>query len=288
MDLAQLRGRYQKEEKVGNSLPNNYYRFWNMQEGERATVRFLPDAVDNPMGFMVEKVMHNLDINGERKSIPCLSMYGEDCPICKVSSDFYKQDDKVNGKKFYKNRQHIAQVLVVEDPLPVKDGEESAVGKVRLITINYTINEIIKNAFEEGELEAIPFAYKGGTDFIIKKTMQGEYPSYSLSKFARRPSDLTDEQIEMVEEQLVDLSTLLPKNPGIDKVDQLLEAALSGKRYEPEEASNDDDDDLPVAPKSKPVAESKPAPADIDDDDDDDDDEELEALLASLKERRKD
>ena len=71
-----------------------------MKNGEQAIIRFLPDKnQDNPLGFLVEKLSHALTINGERKTVPCLRMYGEDCPICAVSSAYYKDEDKENGKK---------------------------------------------------------------------------------------------------------------------------------------------------------------------------------------------
>ena len=71
--------------------------------------------------------MHNLEINGDRKSVPCLSMYGEDCPICAVSSAYYKAEDKENGKKYWKKKQHIAQALIVEDPLPADEATQETI-----------------------------------------------------------------------------------------------------------------------------------------------------------------
>ena len=95
LSLEQLRAAFKKDENQG-SRPNNYYPFWDMKVGEQAIVRFLPDADENnPLGFMVEKFTHNLTINGESKSIPCMKNYGEDCPICKVSLSYYKEGDKI-------------------------------------------------------------------------------------------------------------------------------------------------------------------------------------------------
>ena len=75
--------------------------------------------------------------------------------------------------------------------------------------------EIIKNAFESGELDVAPFDFQEGYDFIIKKTAQGEWGTYALgSNFARRSTALEDDVIAMIEEEMVDLSTLLPAHPG--------------------------------------------------------------------------
>lgn len=235
LTLEQLQGAFKKADNSGSNLPNNYYPFWRMNDGESATVRFLPDAnKDNPFGFMVEKHMHTLEINGENKSVPCLKMYDEDCPICKVSSEYYKKDDKVNGKKYWKKRQYITQALIIEDPLPADDTtEETHEGKVRFLTLGYQIYNVIKAAFEDGELDEVPFAYKGGCDFIIKKTKQGDYSTYAVgSRFARKSSNLTEEQLVVVEDNLGDLSDLLPKNPGLDKVQGMLEASLTGGAFD--------------------------------------------------------
>ncbi len=258
LSLDQLRAAFKQPERSGNTLPNNYYPFWNMKEGEQATVRFLPDGdADNPLGFLVERLAHQLEINGERKTIPCLTMYGEDCPVCAVSKAYYDADDKTNGKKYWRKKSHIAQVLVVEDPLAADETTgETAEGKVKFISLSYQIYNVIKGAFEDGELDEVPFAYENGTNFIVKKTKQGDYPSYSLSKFARSESDLSAEQVEYVSENLSTLSDLLPANPGREKVEAMLEASLTGGDYE-------EDSQSAPAPAAKAEAAPTPAPAKV-------------------------
>lgn len=288
--LDQLKAAFGKNDKNegGGSRPNNYYPFWNMPENSQAVIRFLPDKnEENPLGFLVEKRMHTLTINGENKSVPCMTMYGEDCPICKVSGDFYKQEDKVQGKKFWRKKQHIAQAIIVDDPLP-PDAEtgETHEGKVRFIALGYQLFNIIKDAFESGELDEIPYAYEGGTDFIIKKSKQGEYSTYALgSKFARKSRDLSDDEIAMAQEHMVDLSTLLPQMPEESKIHAMLEAALNGGEYR--ESDNDEPETLTLKTKasSKP---STPAPAAKSEESSDDSDGDVEAdkILAAIRSRR--
>lgn len=262
--LAALKAAFAKPERQqGENLPNNYYPFWNMKIGEQCVVRFLPDAnPENPLGFLIEKVMHTLVIDGKERSVPCMSMYGEPCDVCKVSQDFYRANDKINGKKYWKKRQHLAQALVVVDPLePSKDTGETHEGKVRKIALSFQLFNVIKEAFESGDLEEDPSSFKGGYDFVIKKTQQGEYATYAVgSKFKPKQRDLTDEEILAVQEDMVDLTTLLPKNPGGDKVRALLDAALSG-------SSVDDDDGEPFVPAAKAAPATKPGKVISDDDD---------------------
>lgn len=305
LSLEQLRSAFKKDAKTeGGGNQNNYFPFHKMQMGESATVRFLPDAdKSNPMGFLVEKRSHKLKINGQDRTIPCLTTYGDECPICKVSAAYYKADDKVNGKKYWRKLQYTAQVLVVDSPIPPEAGEPAANGQVKLMTINPQLYKVIKEAFESGDLENIPYQYDVGTNFIIKKDQQGEYASYIMSKFAKRETALDDETIEFVTAALKELSTTLPRKPERAEIEAMLEAEMTGSEYKagaatqaaPQAPAEDDadmqaalnrmraqraaavaddedeDDVVVVAPKAAPVA------SDVDDDDD---------IIAQLRARR--
>lgn len=260
--INELRAVFGKEEKQQfEPRQSNYYPFWLMKAGERAVIRFLPDKNPaNPMGFLVEKLMHTLDINGETKSVPCLKMHGEDCPICKVSSEFYKREgkDSVNGKKYYKKKQYIGQVLVIEDPLPADDNTgEKHTGKVRLITLGYQLYNVLKEAFkDEDALPDDPSLFDKGTDFIIKKTQQGDYATYAVgSRFATKQRALSEEEKNIALEGMVELNTLLPKGFGFEKTEAMLEAALTGKAL-----SEDTEEEHVAAPVAAPVAKTASKP----------------------------
>jgi len=302
--LAALKAQFaaNKEGSGGNGEQrvNNYYPFWNMKSGQSAKIRFLPDADEsNPRGFMVEKVSHNLTINGQKKTVPCLSMYGEDCPVCKISQDYYKAKDEVNGKKYWRKKQYLAQALVVEDPLPAdpETGETHA-GKVRFLALGFQIYNIIKEAFasEDDPLEGIPYDFEDGYDFIIKRTDQGQYPSYTTgTKFMSKQRALTEDELAVAEAGMVELKTLLPKNPGFDKVDAQLSADLNGEEYSDDSAKpaskaapkqkGGDDDDSPFVESAKPVKAPKPAPAPASSGDDDGASD-VDDMLAQIRARR--
>lgn len=300
--LADLQSAFKTPERSSGNRPSNYYPFFLMPMDSQAVVRFLPDKnEENPMGFLVEKIMHNLVINGEKRATPCLSMYGEDCPICAVSQQYYKANDEANGKKYWKKRQHIGQVLVVDDPLEAdKDTGENHEGKIRYINLGYQLFGIIKAAFESGDLDTIPYAYEGGYNFTIKKSAQGDYSTYALgSNFARRASDLDEDTIAMINEEIVDLATLLPANPGVEKTEALLNAALTGDPLEEGEsgggfaaavqrtatkATADDDsgDDIPAVKETPAVKTSA-----VESDDSVDLPDDAEDILAKIRNRRK-
>lgn len=266
LSLDQLKAAFKKNENEGGTnRPNNYYPFWNLQEGQQAIVRFLPDKnASNPLGFLVEKLMHTLDINGEKKSAPCLRMYNEDCPICKVSSAYYKAEDKANGKKFWRKKQHIAQGIVIEDPLPADENtKETHEGKVRFFALGFQLFNVIKEAFEGGELEDVPYSREHGYDFIIKKTKQGEYAGYAVgSRFRAKNRALTEAEQAAADDQMIDLISLLPQNPGEDKVSGMLTAALNGTAYEDGKSDKS-------APLKLNKGSAKSAPATTSDEEDD-------------------
>ena len=283
----------------GQQFTNNYYPFWNMKTGQRAVVRFLPDADStNPRGFLVEKVFHNLMINGQKKTVPCLSMYGEECPICKVSQAYYKAKDDANGKKYWRKTQYVAQALVVEDPLPADaESGETHAGKVRYFALGYQIYNIIKEAFaaEDDPLEGIPYDCQDGYDFIIKKSEKGGYADYSVgTKFFSKQRSLSEDEMVVVDEGMIELTTLLPKNPGVEKVQAMLDADLSGGDYQDGSKSasgKKDDEDEEFAPTQKAAAPApKPAAkepaAEKASSDDESGGSEVDDMLAAIRSRR--
>lgn len=291
--MEKLRAAWAKSDS-NESRPNNYFPFFLMKNDETAVVRFLPDVNEsNPLDFVVEKLMHTLTVNGEDKTIPCLKMYDKsaECPICKVSAAFYKKEGKgsVNGKKYWRKKQHIAQALVLEDPLPAdKDSGENHEGKVRFLNIGWQLHGKIDSEFKSGELDEVPYDYDEGCNFVIAKSEQGEYSTYSLaSRFARKTSGLTDEQKAIVEEGMVDLSTLLPPKPDLSFIESQLEASLTGASVD--DAGNADSSNSAPAPTTKASApamakEDAPAPAaaTVEEDSDEADD-----VLAAIQQRRK-
>jgi hypothetical protein len=278
---------------------NNYYNFWDMKVGQTCTIRFLPDLnEDSPRGFLVEKTTHSLTINGEKKTIACMEPFTgpKSCPICKLSSDYYKVEDKLNGKKYWRKKGYIAQALILEDPLPPnKDTGETHVGKVRYIALGFQLYNIIKEAYAATvePLEAEPCDIHDGYDFVIKKSQKGEYADYSVgTKFFSKQRALTEDELAVFGETSVDLATLLPKNPGVEKVQAMLNAELNGEQYN--DKKDDDNGFSTPAAKAAPAAKIEtpahkaeapkvpetPAPAPAGNNDVDD-------MLATIRARRK-
>jgi len=297
IDMEKLRAAFKPtKNSVGQ---NNYYPFYKMNIGDSAEIRFLPDLNDeNPRGFLIEKKMHTLVINGDKKSIICPKTWGkyEPCPICKLSSAYYEKDDKVSGKVYYRKLQYIGNVLVFKDPLPVdQETKQNHEGKTRYVALGNQIYDVLNITFENRFLKEPPFMYQGGTNFFILKTEKilpdgKKVGAYNMSRFASSSTDLDDETIAHVKSSLIDLSTLLPQRPDVDKLEAMLEASLKGEPLPTElhshmESEGEDDTPVQVVTSAKQAAVASTtttaAPAGIMDD------PESAKILAGLADRRR-
>jgi hypothetical protein len=262
----------QKTNGTGNGRRGDMYPFWNMEIGESATIRFLPDKnLENPFQFFVEKMEHTLSIDGKNERITCLQTFGEKCPICKLSVDFYKAEGKgsENGKYYYRKKSALTKVLVVKDPLPPDEetGEKSE-GKVMTTQLNW---QLIQKILTEVSDEDFPsdddfWDFENGINYNIKKSAQGNFGVFNVdSGFARRPSAIDPAIVESIE--LIDLQTLLPQNPGYEVVKRKLDSHLNGSSGEEGEGEGEEDDTPPSAPVPvKPKTAPKPIAHDGDDD----------------------
>lgn len=237
--LEALRAHFKKAEEEKDTRERSkvsYYPFFKMDFGQEAIIRFLPDKnTTNPEGFLIAEATHSLTVNGNKVKVPCLKNYGhKTCPICEVSREFYKREgkDSVQGKKYWRDMQYLARVVVVSDPLPVEAGKESNAGKVRIIGLTKQIYDKITAALTSTSdpLPEMPDDLMNGTNFIIRKERQGEYASYSNSGFARSSTPVPVE-ID-ADRDLIDLRTLLRVEPTLETVEAMLKADLTGEPYD--------------------------------------------------------
>ena len=301
--LAEIRAKLQAaESKQGGQSTggdNSIYPHWNMEEGQAATLRFLPDANTKNTFFWQERAMIRLPFNGikgemESKQVmvqvPCVEMWGDACPIlAEVRTWFKDKSLEEMGRKYWKKRSYIFQGFVRENPLA---DDKSPENPIRRFIIGPQIFTTIKGALMDPELEELPTDFMRGLDFRISKGAKGGFADYNGSKWARKESALTEaEQAAIEKHGLYDLSTYLPKRPGdveLKVIKEMFEASVDGQPYDterwgqyfrpagvqaPGNAAADADDTpapaarpaLKVAAPAAPVAEDafdeEPAPA---------------------------
>jgi hypothetical protein len=297
--LAEIRARLQAaESKQGGSSTergdNSIYPHWNMEEGQSATLRFLPDGNSKNTFFWQERAMIRLPFNGikgemESKQVmvqvPCVEMWGEACPILAEVRTWFKDKSLEDmGRKYWKKRSYIFQGFVRENPL---SDDKTPENPIRRFIIGPQIFTTIKGALMDPELEELPTDYLRGLDFRISKGAKGGFADYNGSKWARKESALTEaEQAAVDAHGLFDLSTFLPKKPTdveLKVIKEMFEASVDGQPYDTErwgqyfrpagvQAPAGSSAPAPAADEDTPapVAKSAPAPAASSFDDEDD------------------
>ena len=247
--LAEIRARLQAQENKGSNNSSNggdnaIYAHWNMNEGDSATLRFLPDADNNNTFFWVERAMIRLPFNGVKGDmnsknvqvqVPCVEMWGDSCPILAEVRTWFKDASLEDmGRKYWKKRSYIMQGFVRENPI----ADDSSTNPIRRFIMGPQLFNVIKAALMDPELEELPTDYQRGLDFRITKTSKGGYADYSTSNWARKESALTAEEAEAIEAHgLHNLNDFLPKRPGEEELrvmKEMFEASVNGEQYDPD------------------------------------------------------
>jgi len=245
--LAEIRAKLQQQENNSNqgpSGPNPIYPFWNIKEGESATIRFLPDGDPDNTFFWRERLMIKLPfagIKGQTDSkpivvqVPCMEMYGESCPILGEVRGWFKDPTLEDmGRKYWKKRSYIFQGFVTDNPLT---DDESPENPIRRLIIGPQIFQIIKQALMDPDMEELPTDYTQGIDFRLNKSSKGGYADYSTSTWARRERPLSDAEMQAVNQfGLFNLNDFLPSKPdetSIKVMTEMFEASVDGEAYDP-------------------------------------------------------
>jgi len=251
--LAEIRAKLKEQEAgaSGNRTSggdNAIYPFWNMKEGEQATIRFLPDGDQDNTFFWKERLMIKLPfagVKGETDSrpvqvqVPCMEMYGESCPILQEVRGWFKDASLEDmGRKYWKKRSYIFQGFVTEDPLK----EDLPENPIRRFIIGPQIFQLIKAALMDPDMEELPTDYTAGVDFRLSKGSKGGYADYGASNWARRDRPLGDAEMAAVNTHgLFNLNDFLPKKPdeaGVKILTEMFEASVDGEAYDAERWSN--------------------------------------------------
>jgi len=252
LTLAQIRAKLKEQEdkKGGNSGTYGdgaVYPHWNINEGDQARIRFLPDADPSNNFFWVERAMIKLPfagIKGQADSkqvivqVPCIEMWPDmgTCPILAEVRPWFKDKDlEEMGRKYWKKKSYIMQGFIRENPMKEEKVPENP---IRRLIISPQIFNLVKAALMDPELENLPTDYQNGLDFTVKKTSKGGYADYSTSTWSRKESALTVDEAEAIEKfGLANLADALPKRPTKEElviIKEIFDASVNGEAYDPE------------------------------------------------------
>lgn len=244
---------------------NASYRFWDMKDGQTATIRFLPDAdQDNPF-FWVERTIIRLPFDGivggeyatnkpVTVTVPCVHMFGLKCPIINATRSWWDDESKKDlARQYYKKKSYLFQGFVVNSPFEEKNLPENP---VRRFVINQSIYDIIEGSLLS--MEDMPTDYVGGRDFKIVKTRRGEYANYSTSNWSFNTRSLGVTENSAIEEfglyNLKDYLGKVPDEEGLEIIKAMFESSLAGDPFDTAQfgqhyrayGNNNKDDDIPV------------------------------------------
>ena len=251
--LAEIRAKLQQQDTRGSSNSGAQggdraiYAHWNIPEGSTAKLRFLADGNEKNDFFWVERAMIRLPfqgIKGQMDSkpvmvqVPCVEMYndGTACPILGEVRGWFKDPSLEDmGRKYWKKRSYIRQGIVRESPM---NEDETPENPIRRFIISPQIFNVIKAALMDTEIEELPTDLDRGLDFWVTKTQKGGYADYSTSKWARKETELTNEERAAIDNHgLFNLNDFLPKKPSdteLKVIHEMFEASVDGQPYDPD------------------------------------------------------
>lgn len=231
----------------GVSSTGFYYPHWKLPKDGVTKARFLEDPdLENDLIFYKEYKEHVLNIGDDVVRMPCLKNGNikNPCPICELSSKYYDNDDKKNGKYYYRDLYLLLRGIVTKDGLEYKEDDTPATGMVKVFKFSYQLAIALKASlgqFEEGDE---PWSLDEGFDFqivkTINKTPDGDQAKYDAgSTFVRKASSIDAEWREDAE-SIEPLSALIPEIPSYDEAVAILQKHLKALNGE---LDDDDDDD---------------------------------------------
>lgn len=207
-----------------------FFPFYKMAVDAVTTVRFLPDLdEDNPRGFVVENFYHEFTINGRKERVACLHPHGKECPACKASQEFYAEFERTKdvsaqkkGKALYRKKSYIAQALILETPLPMREDAPL----VWLLDFGPQIYNKMLSDMKSGDLENNPIDFNGGHNFRIRKSLNGTENSYATSSFSPKATDLPEDMLDSIVDGLYDLKEFMTKQVDPAVMETMVNAAI--------------------------------------------------------------
>lgn len=192
VDLSKLRHLVEKEVEEANSRNRGDYSSYPIMypgENGKITVRLL---YCEKFGGVQRKLTRH---TAEKNKVPCMQMFGEDCPICKEVStaETLKGKDCGAFRKYgWKTRGICYAVIDSLDATYSKKNNAPKRGDVVVLMypqMVYTaINNILCNAGDN--LENL-LLHNDGIPIIIERTQQGSQPpKYNTSVFPYGPSSM--------------------------------------------------------------------------------------------------
>ena len=288
LSLKEIRARLLESKTTERVSTNDgaSYPFWNINDGDTAIVRFVPDGDNTNEYFWREMQKIKLTFSGIKGQstkpvdiqVPCMEMWNETCPILTEVRPWFKDTQLEDvARQYWKKRSYLFQGFIRTNPIQEQNVPENP---IRRLIINKTLYTPIHNGILDPDMEEIPTDYTHGTDFRITKGKKGQYADYSSSSYSRKTTPLTQEELQAIETYgLFNLNDFLPKKPDaatVAIIAEMFQASVDGEAYDPDRWSNyykpfglkTDGNDNSTSTKTYSAPASTPAAVVADADDD--------------------
>lgn len=200
---ANLKEQIEKENTSGKDT--RFLNYWDLKEGEKMSVLFLPDASGEKLWEKFSKHGPNLNVSGVEHINCARTSNADTCPACQKAFDLNNlanetgdESYKKEAKRWFPKHYTLVQCIVLESPMDIAESPDG--NQVKLMYLPYGIEKVIKEAVVEEQVqeEDIP-----STPFIIKKSKnQGGWASYDNSYFARK--EVTDDELAFFDDMKVE------------------------------------------------------------------------------------
>ena len=260
MDIRKMRKQMREEEDKSKGFARSsgaVFPHWNIKEGGKVTLRFLPDGDAENEFFWATRQVINIPFHnklGNSKTpvsvrVPCMHTYEESDSIIDFIKDegLWKgdEDDKKLARKYYKKVSHKYHGFIVgENPIDEEPAEGGEIPNLRQFVFTKMIHKQVWDSImdeENWDDDDDPLDYETGLDYVIKVSRQGEYNNYT-GHWARKPRALDEDElgwIEALEKGIPNLAEgFVPKKPNEEEIDQIMdlfEASWEGREWTPEE-----------------------------------------------------
>jgi len=241
-----LKDEEEKKSKKSGKGDKRFLNYFDLDFGEKVTIRLLPDGGDSG-DYWAEYEVHGggLKLRGANNINCSYASSGEDCPVCQHSYSYFTDGNKDEAARWRSNNKFLAQCIVIDSPFEVNESEDG--NPIKLINLPFKVYEILKEAVIEDQVGDIM-----DTDFIIKKTKNsGGQAAYDKSFFAKKEEPLGDEIFEAFESGELKLYNLFDETPTATTtadMDEWLDKTIAldnkaSRRSTSSRSSNDDDSD---------------------------------------------
>lgn len=198
------------KQALAKNETSNAGKFLKTEVGNTYTVRLLPNVKDPSKTFFHYFTFGWTSFStGQYITVVSPQTWGDRDPIneyrykaTKMGSD----EEKQKASKILRKENWMVNVYVINDP---KNPDNN--GQVKLLKFGRQLHKIIMEAIEGDDSDGLGSRIfdltAKGCDFKIKVDKQGDYPSYSTSKFTmpKAIDGLTQDKIEGIYNSIVDL-----------------------------------------------------------------------------------